>query len=148
MRRVDDWDHYHMSDANQKSTRSKDPNTQVGAVVVDKHNHPITSGYNGFVPGAEETDELWERPAKYDRVIHAELNAIAHAAKVGHATDGCTLYTTHFPCLECAKAIIAAGIVKVVVERNPPGWEDSNAKAQARFDEAGVETSILYPHAV
>src|SRR3546814_12912837 len=80
------------------------PSTQVGAVLVDADNHIIATGYNGFPPGIEETPARWQRPDKYERVIHAEMNAIAHAARAGHSTAGATLYCTHFPCNQVAGA--------------------------------------------
>ena len=111
MRTVPSWSKYFMQVAKTISIRSKDPNTQVGCLIVDKNNHIIGHGYNGFVPGALETAELWERPTKYGLVVHAEQNALLNAAK---SPRGATLYTTLFPCLECAKAIVAAGIQKVI----------------------------------
>ena len=110
MRKVISWDKYYMKIASVVSERSKDPNTQVGAVLVSKDNHIIGTGYNGFPPGCDESPELWESPTKYDYVIHSEMNTIIHS--LGD-TKGSTLYTTLFPCNDCAKAIIAAGISEV-----------------------------------
>jgi dCMP deaminase len=110
MREVSSWSKYFMNIAVAVSTRSKDPMTQVGAVLVNKDNHIIGTGYNGFGPGYVETAELWERPTKYDHVIHAEANAILNT------TQSCShskLYVTLFPCKECAKLIVGAKIKKV-----------------------------------
>jgi dCMP deaminase len=110
MRKVPGWDTYFMDIARAASTRSKDPHTQVGAVLVQE-NRIIGTGYNGFAPGAVETPALWERPLKYDYVIHAELNCILHAVA---PAKGSTLYTTMYPCKECAKLIASAGIQRIV----------------------------------
>ena len=110
MRKVPDWNNYFMSIAKTVSTRSKDSQTQVGCVIVDKNNHIIATGYNGFKPGAIETPEQWDRPYKYQWVIHAEENAIANS--VCSCKDS-ILYVTMFPCSVCAEKISAAGIKKV-----------------------------------
>ena len=100
-----------MSIARVVSMRSKDPSTKVGAVLVSEDNRIVGTGYNGFVKGSAETEEMWERPEKYKWVIHAELNCILHSVKSHKNT---TIYTTMFPCVECSKAIVAAGIIQVV----------------------------------
>lgn len=144
MREVDTWDIYFMKMANHVATRSKDPMTQVGAVLVDENNHVIATGYNGFPPGVEETEDRWARPVKYDRVIHAEMNAIAHAARKGHATEGATLYCTHFPCNKtgCTRLVIAAGIKKVRAGMPPHGWDDDHKYAGELLEDAGVDAKV------
>lgn len=139
VRAVPSWDDYFMGLAEKAKERSKDPSTQVGAVLADDERSTLETGYNGFAPGVAETPELWERPHKYGRVIHAEANAIARAAKRGRAVDGATLYVTAFPCQECAKLIIAAGVKRIV--SGPPlrGWDKSNSEAMTLLEEAGVE---------
>lgn len=122
--------------------RSKDPNTQVGCVIVNAHKDPIAFGYNGFGAGSLETDKMWERPSKYDHVIHAEANAIGRAAKRGCSTDGCTAYVTAFPCLSCAKQLIAAGITRVVAKEVLRGWDEDHQKAVTEFERCGVRYEI------
>lgn len=139
MRIVPSWQKYFTEIAKQVASRSKDPSNGVGAVITNKQNDILATGYNGFPPGCEDSPALWERPIKYDRVIHAELNAIARAAKLGHALDNGVLYTTAFPCLSCAKAIIAAGIKVVFYDCLLHGWEEEHNKAAKLFTEAGVE---------
>ena len=80
MRTVIEWNQYQMELACKVAERSKDPNTQVGCRIVDCENHVISEGYNGFGAGVFETEQMWQRPEKYDHVIHAETNAIGHAA--------------------------------------------------------------------
>lgn len=124
--------------------RSKDSSTQVGCVIVDENRDPVAFGYNGFGPGSEETEEMWERPEKYDHVIHAETNAVGRAARRGCSTEGCTAYITAFPCLPCAKILIAAGIKKVVALRLIHGWDDDHRKAAKEFTRCGVGYVIIH----
>ena len=90
---------------------SKDPKTKVGALVVTPDNRQISFGYNGFSRGMAETEERWQRPAKYEYVIHAELNAIMNCP---FDTVGATLYCTHQPCHRCIQHLINAGIKRLV----------------------------------
>lgn len=140
MRTVPTWDQYFMTMASAATLRSKDSNTQVGAVIVSSTNSIIMTGFNGFAPGVLETEERWQRPQKYDRVIHAETNAIGRAAREGRATNGATLYCTHFPCNKagCARLIIAAGIKRVVAGAPPRGWDEDHEMAKEMFNEAGI----------
>lgn len=97
-----------MDIATAVSLKSKDPSTKVGVVIIDANNRIVSTGYNGMPAGVMETSDLWETPKKYDLVLHAELNAIVHCNGKGHS-----LYTTMFPCKECAKVIAAVGIKEV-----------------------------------
>lgn len=115
-RLVPGWNDYFLSLARSVSQRSRDPNTQVGAVIVDANNHVISTGYNGPPPGLNDRALDWSRGAdsrsgKYRWVLHAEVNAIVHARC---DLRGCTLYVTGHPCHACAKVIAAAGLAKVV----------------------------------
>lgn len=139
MRATKSWDTTFMNLAESLAVdRSKDESTQVGCVLVNRDMDPIAFGYNGFGEGSQETDELWERPQKYDHVIHAEANAIGRAARRGHSTEGSTAYITVFPCLNCAKTLIAAGVKRVVADRTLRGWDEDHKKAAAEFDRCGV----------
>lgn len=109
------WDEYFMGVSLLAAKRSKDPNTQVGACIVDKNNIILSTGYNGFPYGCSDDVYPWEREGddtKYNYVVHAELNAILNAR--GKALNGARLYVDLFPCNECAKAIIQSGIAEVV----------------------------------
>ena len=86
---------------------------QVGAIIV-KDNRPISTGYNGPFTGRPHCTQNSCKGANCDISIHAEANAIAFAARNGVSTEGCTLYVSLSPCINCAKLIIAAGITKVV----------------------------------
>lgn len=109
------WDEYFMGVALLASKRSKDPNTQVGACIVDRNNIILSTGYNGFPYGCSDDEFPWERDGddtKYKYVVHAELNAILNAR--GKSLTGAKLYVDLFPCNECAKAIIQSGISEIV----------------------------------
>ena len=109
------WDEYFMGVALLAAKRSKDPNTQVGACIVDQNNIILSTGYNGFPYGCSDDEYPWERSGadtKYNYVVHAELNAILNAR--GKDLKGAKLYVDLFPCNECAKAIIQSGIAEVV----------------------------------
>lgn len=107
------WDMHFMSLVSLIAMRSKDPNTKVGAVIVDKLNRIISTGYNGFPRMCDEREFTWSREGedesctKYPYVVHAELNAILSARR--DLTD-CTIYVDLFPCSSCVKAIIQSGI--------------------------------------
>lgn len=114
------WNQYFMSIAIVSAMRSKDPSTQVGACVVDSENNILSLGYNGAPRGFSDDDFNWGKgdpdvtKNKYPYVCHAELNAILNAARKGTSLCGATLYVTLYPCNECAKAIVQAGIKKVI----------------------------------
>ena len=112
------WDEYFMGVAKLAALRSKDPNTQVGACIVDSNNVILSTGYNGFPIGCSDDDFPWIRSAereedtKYPYVVHAELNAILNAG--GKDLRGSRIYVALFPCNECDKSIIQSGISEVV----------------------------------
>lgn len=111
------WDEYFMGIAMLSAMRSKDPNTQVGACIVDQQNKIVGIGYNGFPIGCSDDLLPWEREAKnindtkYPYVVHAEANAILNSTKDLH---GARIYVGLFPCNECAKLIIQSGIKEIV----------------------------------
>lgn len=96
--------------------RSKDPSTQVGAIIVGPNKEQRSGGYNGLPRGVDDSQpERWTRPDKLAWCEHAERNAIFNAARIGVSCDGCTLYVSSLPpCADCARAIIQSGIVEVV----------------------------------
>ena len=109
---VPSWDEYFMALARQASSRSKDPNTQHGAVVVDAFKRVLSTGYNGGCRRIPDRCIDWSRPAKYAFVIHAEENALWHAQRLD--LDGCTLYVTGPPCSRCMLRVAHVGIGRVV----------------------------------
>ena len=108
-----DWDLHWLAMAKQNSNLSKDPITKVGAAIVTSDNRQVSFGYNGFPAGVEETTERWQRPNKYDWVIHAEVNAIINCP---FDTKGCSIYLTMAPCHKCIGIILNAGIKRVIYD--------------------------------
>ncbi len=117
------WDEYFMMLAISSSMRSKDPRTQVGACIVDSQNHILSVGYNGTVPGLTDEEMPWDSLGESNNdimtikntfVVHAEANAIANYTGEKSRLNGSSIYVTLFPCLECTKQIITAGIKRLV----------------------------------
>lgn len=102
------WEQYFISIAKQVATRSKDPSSKVGCVIVDHTNKPISFGFNGFVSGCDESFMTFERPLKYHLIIHAEANAMAFAER--RNLYGCKAFITHGPCENCLKHMLQQGI--------------------------------------
>lgn len=124
---------------------SKDPSTKVGALIIDNRGAIRAVGYNGFPRGVDDDPGRYaDRSVKLRLVAHAEANAIANAAAVGTPLDGCSLVVTKYPCHECAKLIINAGIERVLTADSEPGsWIDSALTASWMFDEAGVKVEVI-----
>lgn len=138
------WDEYFLNICDAVALKSKDPITKIGCVIIGVDKNIISTGYNGFPSGANESESLWERPYKYDRVSHAESNSIALAAKHGSSTRGSTLYCSAHPCNDCAKLIIQAGIKSVKYLGSHPlnersGFAYSKQISEDLFKECGVE---------
>ena len=121
------WDEYFMGIALLSAMRSKDPNTKVGACIVDENKKVVSIGYNGMPSGCDESQLSWNKgeglDSKYLYVCHAEFNAILNTRQGTSALRGCTLYVSLFPCNECTKAIIQTGIKEVVYISNK--YEDT-----------------------
>ena len=140
------WDEYFMGVAVLSSLRSKDPNTQVGACIVNPDKRIVGVGYNGFPRGCSDDELPWDRngewiETKYPYVCHAELNAILNSSLP--SLKGSTLYVALFPCNECAKAIIQTGIKKVVYLSDKYRDTDSAKASRRMLESAGVELEQL-----
>ena len=137
------WDEYFMGVAYLSSMRSKDPNTQVGACIVSPTNKILSMGYNGLPMGCSDDEFPWNRVEKdpvlnkYFYTTHSELNAILNYR--GGSLEGSKMYVTLFPCNECAKAIIQAGIKKIVYADNKYDNTPSVVASKKMLDAAGVE---------
>ena len=136
------WDQYFMGVALLAAMRSKDPNTQVGACIVDGANHILSTGYNGFPNGCSDDEYPWGREgtmleSKYPFVVHAELNAILNAR--GKDLTGSRIYVALFPCNECAKAIIQAGISEVIYLSDKYAATDATLASKRMLRSAGVK---------
>ena len=135
------WDEYFMGLAHLSALRSKDPNTQVGACIVDQDHIVVSIGYNGMPNGCKDECMPWEREGgflttKYAYVVHAELNAILNSTR---SVKNCTIYVSLFPCNECAKAIIQSGIKKIVYESDKYNGTEGNIASKRMLNDAGIE---------
>ena len=108
------WDEYFMATATLIASRSNCERLNVGCVLVSsgqRKNRLIAAGYNGWLPGTPHASRM--RDGHEQATVHAEQNAIADAARRGSSVDGCTAYVTHYPCINCAKILAAAGIAEI-----------------------------------
>ena len=142
------WDEYFMGVAQLAAMRSKDPNTQVGSCIVSSGHKILSMGYNGMPTGCDDDAFPWDREGdalmtKYPFVTHSELNAILNFR--GGTLEGSTLYVSLFPCNECAKAIIQAGIRKVIYGSDKYAGSDSNIASRRMFEAAGVVCEQYIP---
>ena len=141
------WGDRYIHLAKEISTWSKDPSTQVGAVVIGQNGEVLSQGYNGFPRSIKDTPQrLKDREKKYNLVVHAEMNAIYNASLNGVSLKGSTLYVYGLPiCNECAKGVIQVGIDRVIATRPADynkEWDESIKDAKALFKEAEVEYKI------
>jgi dCMP deaminase len=138
------WDYRFIALAEHIASWSKDPSTQIGAVIVDDERKIVSVGYNGFPAGLDDQPQrLIDRPTKYSMTIHGEMNACINSPR---PVKGCTLYTWPFmSCDRCAVHMISYGIKRVVAPELPAHledrWLESITKSKAYFAEAGVIVS-------
>lgn len=136
------WEEYFMSIAKLSARRSKDPNTQVGC-CIEKDKKILSMGYNGFPNGCSDDEFPWDAEnedpmnIKDHYVVHAEINAILNYPGSASHLQGSTIWVTLFPCNECTKAIIQAGIKKVVYLEYKEGLKTETSKRM--MEAAGVE---------
>ena len=136
------WHRRFLALSEEIATWSKDPSRGVGAVIVSANKQVVSTGFNGLPRGVEDRPERLERPVKYDLIVHAEMNAIIQCARNGVTPIDCAIYSSFFPCVNCAIAVVQAGIRTVVTYLPEPGddhWLESIDKSRTVFDEAGVE---------
>ena len=136
-----EWDQYFMGIALLSAERSKDPSTQVGACIVNTANQIVGVGYNGFPRGISDEALPWEREGepldtKYPYVVHAEVNAVLNSLQSN--LDGCRLYVALFPCNECAKVIIQAGVREIIYLADKYAETDAVRASKRLLDLAGV----------
>ncbi len=136
------WDEYFMGVAMLSGMRSKDPNTQVGACIVSDDHKILSMGYNGFPMGCSDDEFPWCRDGeplenKYFYTTHSELNAILNYR--GGSLEGSTLYVSLFPCNECAKAIIQAGIKEIIYDEDKYEQTPAVIASKRMLTAAGVK---------
>ena len=143
------WDDYFMAISFLSAMRSKDPNTQVGACIVDSNKCIIGIGYNGFPRGCSDETLPWAREGdnelhkKYPYVVHAEVNAILN--KCSANVRGATIYVALFPCNECSKVIIQSGIKEVVYLKDTYHDTDACRASRIMFRMSGVKLRQYQP---
>ena len=137
------WDTYFMGVAKLSSLRSKDPNTQVGACIVNPMNRIVGVGYNGLPYGCDDSQYPWDKregnldETKYPYVVHAELNAILNSTT---SLQGCRIYVSLFPCHECVKAIIQSGIKEIIYADDKYNGTPSDIAAKRMLKSANIIT--------
>lgn len=144
---VPTWDEFFMKHAYLASTKSKDPNTRIGAVLV-RDRRIISEGFNGICQGVDDAKpERLVRPAKYIWFEHAERNAIFGCARHGIDTLDSTMFTQGVPCCDCARSVIQAGVRRLVLHqqwedrsglKDNPKWTESCLASLEMLKEAGV----------
>ncbi len=137
------WDEFFMGIAKLAAMRSKDPNTGVGACIVDQDNHILSIGYNGAPNGISDDIFPWDREGeplktKYPYVCHGELNAILNFRGSRQELQGAKIYVDLFPCNECAKLIIQSGIREVIYLYDKYKDTDSVKGSKAMFEAVGI----------
>lgn len=149
MSTIPDWDSYYLDICRVVAKRSKDPDTQLGAVIVGPAKEIRSTGYNSLPRHIrDDVEERRQRPTKYLWMEHAERNAIYNAARCGTPLEGCTLYVELMPCMDCARAIVQAGIMEVVVDSERMARYDSEKynphfdNVRLLFEEAGVRMRL------
>jgi dCMP deaminase len=135
------WDEYFMGVAQLAGMRSKDPHTQVGSCIVSADHKILSIGYNGLPRGCDDDAFPWTNEgtgldSKYPFVTHSELNAILNYR--GGSLEGSTLYVSLFPCNECAKAIIQAGIKTIVYDSDKYADSEATIASKRMLNAAGV----------
>jgi dCMP deaminase len=143
MREIPSWDQYYLEICKVVAARSKDPNTQIGCVIVGPNHEIRSTGDNSFPRGIrDDVPERLVRPTKYLWIEHAERNGICNAARAGTATESCTIYVEIMPCMDCARAIVQAGIIEVVVSSERMALYSSD-----HYDEHFRMTETLFEEA-
>jgi len=151
------WNEFFFRHVYLVALKSKDPSTQIGAVLVNPEDKAvIASGYNGFPRGVKDTYErLNDRSIKYELVVHAEVNAIVDCARRGVCCKGAILYTNAFPCSNCSKVIAQSGLTKVIIHKEyeelfynnasregQESWNKKRELTELLLSESGVITEV------
>ena len=140
------WNEYFIGIAEQVKLKSKDESTQIGSVIVGLDNEILSTGYNSFPRGLDDSKkERQERPLKYFYMCHAETSAIINAARIGVSTKNSIMYlTSGLPCADCARSIINSGIKLIYCKticttKNKNKWDESQKISMEMLTECGVK---------
>lgn len=140
----DKWSQRFLSVAQLVAGWSKDPSTQVGAVLTDGQRRVISTGFNGFPERVGDDERLFDRANKYKMVVHAEANAIINATR---STMDARAFVTHVPCSSCMALLINAGISHITCPEPSADylsrWEESAKLSTAMATEAGIQLRLL-----
>ncbi|WP_455387593.1 deoxycytidylate deaminase [Petrachloros mirabilis] len=153
------WDRHFLQLCRDHARMSKDPSTKVGAVIVGPDREIRSTGFNGFPRGIVDSEErLGVRETKLKLVVHAEMNAILSAARVGIPVKGCCLYLVATdasgqvwggpPCVRCTVEVIQSGITEIVSYPKrmiPSKWHDDLLLAESLLDEARITYRTVEP---
>ena len=147
------WSEYFFDLVGVVKQKSKDPSTQIGCVIVGKNHEILSTGFNGMPMRVTETEERKQRPQKYSYYEHAERNAIYLAARRGTPLEGSVIYLQFYPCADCARAIIQAGIKAVYLDKRmfsseqsaslDKRWAESMAAANYMFRDSNISVHRL-----
>lgn len=140
------WENRWMDLAKLVATWSKDRSRQVGCVIVDDRQAVVALGWNGFPRGVDDlVDMRHVRPAKYMWTEHAERNAVYNAAAQGQQVRGCVMHVTLFPCADCARAAVQAGIKKIICPKpqDDSKWSEHFKVAEEMLHEAQIQISFV-----
>jgi dCMP deaminase len=144
-----EWNVYFLNIAEQVKLKSKDESTQIGAVIVGEDKEVLSTGYNSFPRGLDDSiKERQERPEKYFWMEHAERNAIYNAARIGVSLKNSTIYlTSGLPCMDCARGIVNSGIKtvyckQVCTTKNKDKWDESQKKSLELLRECDID--VIY----
>jgi dCMP deaminase len=144
-----EWIEYFLNIAEQVKLKSKDQSTQIGAVIVGEDKEVLSTGYNSFPRGLDDSkQERQERPEKYFWMEHAERNAIYNAARIGVSLKNSTIYlTSGLPCMDCARGIVNSGIKtvyckQVCTTKNKDKWDESQKKSLELLRECDID--VIY----
>jgi dCMP deaminase len=144
---IKQWDRRFLELASFLGAWSKDRSAQTGCVIVGADRLVRSTGYNGFARGIDDdVASRHERPAKYSWTEHAERNAIYNAARLGISIENCTAYVNWFPCIECARAFIQVGLIRIVgivSDYSDSKWGSDFTLATEMLSEVNIET-VLY----
>lgn len=136
------WNEYLMNVAHAVKLRSKDPKTQVGCVIVDHWNRIVSTGYNGMPPGSSrDTNAIWGSDDKHEYVVHAEQNALDYIryAVIDRGADY-KLYTTHYPCIHCARLICDTRVMTIFYD----DLKFFNRATEDLLNDHGIETVYIF----
>jgi dCMP deaminase len=143
------WDVWFMKHVYLAASKSKDPRTKIGAVLV-KDKRIISNGYNGFPYNVNDLEQRYlDRPTKYKFICHGEFNAVLQCARFGTSSKDSILYTQGIPCDNCCKVIIQGGIKEIICHRqwpdmvNSDAWKESIAFSQVMLAESGISIKWL-----